>query len=309
MPYSIGLRVYQIALRDKDTGEARNFCGDGGPLDLFAFTQAFIEARKAVTKNTERQRSWYFHRRTENAPPQLCGLIQYGTFGFQSDLIDAETGEINYTRKIDEIEEIPLFFMFSIGENRDSALAAFQNFGSRSCIQMVLDELKREYETSTDKYFMTIQKLMPAEIIQNTYKNEPVKQITLLKRQDSDDIADTYWRRASPSSQKIKLSITATRGGSLGLLNELIPRTDEHRTSLLSYAGIEFEAAKAEVMIAGKRRTVGLVGFDQNSGAIDITDQIIFGPNGHPTFDSILAEANDIVDSFDDRLHGSDHED
>src|SRR5262245_48108074 len=75
------------------------------------FISHFIDAHRTGIQNSELERSWYFELRDED-PGNYRGYIHYGTFGFESNFVDAKTKKRNYRRKTTDVEEIPLYFEF-----------------------------------------------------------------------------------------------------------------------------------------------------------------------------------------------------
>lgn len=62
--------------------------------------------------------------------------------------------------------------------------------------------------------------------------------------------------------------------------------------------GIEFSEVYADVKIGGKYRPVGVFGSDTNAGVIDITEDIVRGADGHPTFQSLTTQCDKILLDF-----------
>tara|TARA_R110000868_G_scaffold80982_1_gene229600 strand:- start:448 stop:627 length:180 start_codon:yes stop_codon:yes gene_type:complete len=52
------------------------------------------------------------------------------------------------------------------------------------------------------------------------------------------------------------------------------------------------------VKIGGKYRPVGVFGGESNTGVIDITEDIVRGVDGHPTFESLTKQCDKILLDF-----------
>jgi hypothetical protein len=63
-----------------------------------------------------------------------------------------------------------------------------------------------------------------------------------------------------------------------------------------------FDRAAVEIDWNGRRRKVNVFGYSGEAGSIDVTDDVKFAANGHPTFASIRDHANDLLGSFAEAL-------
>src|SRR5689334_17411425 len=91
MPSAIGLRSYQLAIRKRGEKGDLPFTSKALSVAPAEFFPRFIEAHKALTRNDEFERSWYFEPRDSNYFGRNFGHIHYGTFGYESKLKDGKT--------------------------------------------------------------------------------------------------------------------------------------------------------------------------------------------------------------------------
>lgn len=70
-----------------------------------------------------------------------------------------------------------------------------------------------------------------------------------------------------------------------------------HREGIFEYEGVSFTKAHAEIRVGGKLRRIGIFGPSSDAGTIDVTDDVKF-KDGHPTFSSLAAQANQLLSSF-----------
>ena len=303
MTFAIALRVYRLSVRAKGEKNPLGFRNGGGPLDLFKALNSFVDNHREVTNLTGKQRSWCFTPAPTNNPQTVYGLVDYGTYGFKSHIVDLETGEIQFTRESTHSEQIPLFFLFDVKAGDKSAFAVFQSFQARSCMQIILDRLAEWYKESFPGYLLDINPLMPAAVIDAAYGDAQVRQLTLVKRSVPHDKADHYLKGAALDLYDLKLVMRARKKGFFGALRSVLPKSQADADALLQYKGIEFSQAKAEVQIGNRKRTVGLFGFSGDTGSVDITESVSKGPDGHPTMESILDEATHLISSYREKLN------
>lgn len=301
MVSAIGLRGYLITAHKKGDRAIIPFNDKEFRVAPRPFLTKFVGSYTTAVKDDEGERSWYFEQLEEDGEGNSKGYTHYGTFGFESNLVDHTTNTSNYQRKVNDVEIIPLFYEFWSPENKNFALAAFQSFQGRSCIGYVMEKLKADFEAQNPGFIMKYQKLLPSDG-NSLYTTAPVKRLRLIKRNASSDITDKYLGNSKPKRVDFEVKLSAGRKGVLGTYNDVTGALKKSDKGLVLHDGIEFSEAVAEVKIGGKFRPVGVFGSDSNAGVIDITGDIKRGDNGHPTFDSLTDQCDTILSDFYDVL-------
>lgn len=304
MSTSIGLRIYKISVKAR--GEAVPLPLDSGALRASVpdFVGKFIGTHASATQNSERERSWYFESRVSSVPSNK-GYVHYGTFGFESNFVDAKTKKKNYRRRTTDVEEIPLFYEFWFPAGEFFGLVAFQSFQGRSCISLVTDAMRESFEAQNPQYMLMLHKVQPGDARNSAYFSSPVKKLRLIKRKVSGDIAEKYFDGAAAEPVDFEVVISARRRKSLGTLSSLFASAEKGGGGVFVYDGMEFPEAMAEVQVGERTRRVGVLGFNGDAGVIDLTDAIERGSDGHPTFASLEREADMLLTDFYLTLSGT----
>jgi len=302
MASAIGLRVYQISVHRKRNPKPLGLTSGDLPIDVPTFITEFVKRHNNSTQNDEMERSWYFEAKDEDGPGNNKGYVHYGTFGFESNFVDTKTKKRNYRRRTTDVEEIPLFYEFWCPENSSFGFAAFQSFQGRSCITLVTSKLREDFEERNKGFTLSFQKILPNDVRGSAYYSAPVKHLRLIKRKTKGDIADRYFDEGSPDEIDLEIVMSARRKESLGALGSLLGSVKSSERSVLTYRGIEFPEAVAEVRVGKKIRRVGVLGINSDAGAIDLTDSIKRGPDGHPTYESLRHETSNILLDFYDTV-------
>lgn len=304
MTSAIGIRVYQlnVKLKHKQKTPSLSLYSADLASAVPTFISRFIAANVLVVKNDTVERSWFFEQKYGDKAGNSRGYVHYGTFGFESNLIDAKTKERKYRRQTTDIEEIPLYYEFWFPEGSDMGFVAFQSFQGRSCIQLVMDKIKEEFDKENPKHTLFYSKLLPNDA--RSLAAAPVKRVRLISRSPSTDLADRYFGDEAPDEFDVELSISAKRKMSLGKLGSLL-RSTSARKSVITYGGIQFPEAVADIRVGKKTRKVGVVGIGSDAGVIDLTDNIKRGADGHPTFKSLEVEVDEILRDFYETLSGA----
>lgn len=305
MPAAIGLRFYKLVarrLRDKEAVD---------PADLNIATPAFLTGFVAdhsdggEVSDAEKERSYHFLPSQPYGLGSVRGHISYGTFGFASRIRNPNRKKAVYNRQADDVEDIPLYFDFWCPPKADFALAALQSFGGKSCVHLVLHEMQKSFEAKNPGFRLHTIKLMGNDSPQSLFADAPVKKLTFIKHNASSDSFNSYRKGKPPKPVDIEISYKARRGGALGTLRDMGSAFIETDKGILLFEGGEFHEAKAEVMVGKRRRPVGLIGPNSDTGTIDVSEAITYGADGHPTFDSIKTQSNEIMRDFYKRLTSS----
>jgi hypothetical protein len=161
-----------------------------------------------------------------------------------------------------------------------------------------------KFEKSNPKFALSFQKILPNDAKGSAFYSAPVKRLRLVKRKASSDIADRYFDNRSPDAIDIEITVSARRNKSLGNLSSLLKSLKGGAGSVVTHDGLDFPEATADIRVGNRTRRVGVLGVNSDAGVIDLTDVIIKGMDGHPTFESIKKETNEILKDFYSTLNG-----
>lgn len=302
MASKIGLRVYLIAVSEVKKRKSIPLNSAGIRTSVASFFSDFAKKHSQVTgaanQDTERERSWYFEPRPSTNITISKGYIRYGTFGFESDLVDSKTRTRKYRRRTDDVEIIPLFYEFwhPPGSNY-YAFVAFQSFQGRSCIELVTSSMRDAFSKQNPGFQLLFKKLLPTGA-SGVYSAAPVKSLRLIKRNAPADVVDRYLKAHVGHAIDFEIRLTARRKGFLGKLGAVTDSLRPAKVGVVEHDGVSFEEAVAEIDFGGKRRPIGIFGHNSEAGVIDLTDAIKRGPDGHPTFDSLSKESRTLLMEF-----------
>lgn len=304
MAFAIGLRAYRISVSvDGKVGDIK-FGTASNEFDFNKYISGFIGQQTQALDNAEQQRSWFLEKKQSNEV-DIKGLVRYGTYGFESRLLDKTTKSESYRRKVSDIEEIPLFFQFRVPEKSNFCLACFQSFQTRSCIQLIFDAMSKYLKKQNPSLRIHFKKLMPENLKGGALFSSGVKKITLVKKSLPRDKADAYLHNIKPEYVNMEVNIKAKRNGILGKLSDFVNFSDSVAgTAVAMLDGVQFDEARADILLGKRRRTVNVFGYSSDSGVIDISEDVARGSDGHPEFVSIAKEASEILDDFYDVLKG-----
>jgi hypothetical protein len=304
MSKAIGLRVYKIVVVEEGHTAALPHNLDDLSVSLDEFVHNFVDAHDEIKQHAQEERSWYFQENDRDEEGQSSGLIHYGTFGFEANLIDGRTKARQYRRKITDIEEVPLFYEFWVPADCSAGLVAFQSFQGRSPINLVTTSMREAFKAKNKGYSLYFYKVMPNDMRGAAYFEAPVKKLRLIRRKVTTDITDKYFDDPEPEEVNFEIVVSARRNRSLGPLRALMSGLHNELKgsgkSVITHKGLQFPEAIAEVNFGGRTRRVGVLGVNQDAGVIDLTDVVDWGPDGHPTYESLKDETDSILSDIHD---------
>lgn len=208
-------------------------------------------------------------------------------------------------RGVEDLEEIPIYFMCYFPNNSRDAYIAFQTYQTRSCAGLVLGHLvglfNQTYEL--EGLMMTASKVMLSGEHDPAVRNASVKELTLIRNRMPVDPFEQYVAN-DVEEIKLKMTIAAVgRGRSLGKYLGYFKSYQNQKDDILIYNGIEFEKAVALVDLGrNKKRKVNLIGYDSSAGSIEISDLVEYNDREFPTIESMTPVFRESISDIAEKL-------
>ncbi len=301
MAAAIGLRIYQTTITKDGEIRPEKLVVGNEVADPHTFIHSYFTDPKIIVADSDVQRSWYVkeYHYADQSKRNLYGVFNYGIYGFESTIVDTKTKNPVHERQVHEAEQIPLTFQLWAPEDCDWAYLSFQSFQARSCVTVVQTAISRSFEKRNPGYRLRFHKLSPSDGQLKSIFDANVKEVRLTKRRVPTDRAETISGKIKLDEANIQLVIQAPRNRVLGTLTDIKERLTTKSTldggSVITFQGSDYEQAAAQVVVGRKRRLVGLIGYNNDAGVIDITNDVSIGKGGHPTPKSVFNESNDIL--------------
>ena len=283
MPSAISLWFYQVQPY-KERGRSPIKASDLPAPSFDKFLKNFVSKQANVTQDDEKQRVWYFDLPSRNKFGEIDGYIKYGAYGFESDLIDSKTKKHRYKRQVGDYEQIDLYYQLWWPPGAAGAILVMQSFQGRSCIGLVNQALLDAFRAAYPDYTLRIRKLMPDNLRGSVFSSAPVRSISLVAKHVHADRRRNYGSSELPEEMEVSVRMTARKAGTFGPLGKLNEKTmAKLRLPVWLVEEKSFDRAAAEIEWNGRKRKVGVFGYSGEAGSIDVTDDVTFGANGHPT--------------------------
>lgn len=305
MTHAVGIRTYQVFASKKGSSEISDPNDSEMKKSVSAFLKDFVSSKSENVKKPELEKTWKIIEKENGNAGNSRGQIKYGRYGYGADLEDIETGQSSYKRKRTDSEIIYLYYRFWTPDKEKFSLFAFSSFSGKSCINIIFDDMRKEFEEINQNHSLKINRLIPANSVTDLYGSYPVKSIRFASRKSFKDDSDKLLRDLFPEISKLSLSLHAKRNQSFGKLQDIIDRfSGSGGSGTFIYNGESFDEAVATVKIGNDLRSVGVFGVNNDVGLIDITDHIVKDDEGLPTYESLNLESGKILEEMYKMIRG-----
>lgn len=191
----------------------------------------------------------FFEMKTFDATREVAGWFESGSYGYKNDIIDIETGKVDYEKTQKHAEIIRHYIRFFVPKGFNEGVALLQTFKGNGIKTLLHDVLRTHFQKKT-----TLNLQMNPLAYKKAFldwENAYTKEIKLTKFQAMDDLADQIKKLGHKESQLI---IKAPTKAAMGRLKDLLdPNSEEY--SVVEYLSPMCAQVKAVVELNGKKRT------------------------------------------------------
>lgn len=306
MAITIGLVPYSVRIRDK---EEHDYCQLNSlpvtPSDFFQILDTYLQDRRTQKSIDSDKKSVIKVDRLDSSLESFSidGLFKSGTYGFAAELENLQTGVVR-NRSINDCEYLPIYYNFQLKAGQNEAILLLQKFGIFGVKTALLSDLSAYINTIDPNLSLEINPLVSDSHIQELMGGA-IKKIRYIKYSVPDDVAEDIDELDNlEDDAEMEMVIKAKRDKFLsipGWMRELF----EGRTAtsdIVEIHGIEYDNVKVEIDLGKKKRTLNLGDIRKLRMNIDVTENVQMAADGHPTFDSIREQAEDILPDLQNAL-------
>jgi len=296
---SIGLAAFAIRIRNRRN---RQSC------DLDSFTPGidFIDVlTRYLTNDQARHRKLsgllkVFKFENLDASGRIVkGIVKTGEYGYESDLIDAQTGLDTHHRTSDEAELLPFYFLALIPSGSDEGILLLQRFKQFGITSIFREIVQRQFNKAFKNHSIEINPLVPDQVLNRIIDESRIVKARFIKFRLPTDTAERLAAGHREDQFEVEYTIKAKQKNHVPLTERIkASMRNETDSNILELENFEYDNVKIEVEVGDKLRTIDLSDLSRVSPNFDITEQVIIGPNGHPTFQSIDQQASQLVGSL-----------
>ncbi len=300
MANSISLAIYTIRVRSLRGTENLQLQGFDISCDLLQDLHLFLTNLSTQSSlDTQNQRR-LFVKRFIPTDRITKGIIETGEYGYESSIVDIQKDTETYRRKIYEAEMLPFYFNVVLPKNSNEGLICFQRLGQHGIKTSFFTAFSSYFIDSHPNYRIEFNQLVAQQMLTKLISEGFIRKVRLIQFGVPKDIEDLFDEPQKEEAGTTEMVISAKRNGQL----PLIPRLKEvlvgqrRVTNFVELEGFDYQRVKVEFVINGKHRIVDLSQLDDLNALYDITQDIVIGQNGHPTFESIDRVAQEITNEI-----------
>ncbi|MEG3439075.1 hypothetical protein V0288_18260 [Pannus brasiliensis CCIBt3594] len=222
---------------------------------------------------------------------RIYGLVQSGSYGTTSEMIDITTQRSVYRRRPEDAEIMPFFFMLSFRKGANEVIFLIEKVGNYGVKDNLIGFFKKY--VAEQKLTLHCKQFIMRNVIEQIFERGIVKTMRFIRYNVSTDIFDNTLDNGHQEIYLEKEIIL--KGKNLPISEKLrcliheIPymgRPPEVR-ELFALEEEEYDDLKIEVEIGGRQKTIDLNNLFRINSSIDITDEVIIEQGGHPSFESL----------------------
>lgn len=273
--HNISGRAFMDIIEDEANNNLNVYSDDTDSEQIFTFDNI---SRKIV-KNESGQ----------NIYEILFLKVKTGEYGIESEIIDKETGEVSYKKKVAEADILPFgcCIMIPSGEYA-SGVIILQSTG-RNGIKKVMFRRLNEYIKKVDNNFRCYMGAIVPKVYMERYLNNGIlRSIRLIRYSIPNDVADSYGIDRGIKDVVEERVIRKPRGFLKRNIDAIksCMNGDKRYDEIIQIDDFEVDDLKLDFRMGSRTKTISMKNLDNIVASDDVTDDVVL-ENGSPTFDSL----------------------
>lgn len=309
----ISLTSYLIKVKDKNTGNYFKFNeikdDNGNEYSFYEIMNEYFSSRKNSYSDNENDKKIlnvyknnYKKEKDGNLVKYhlLKGIIQTGSYGYSSEIYNTETGEIEFRKPPTSAEMLPFFYGLYL-PNEEKGICIFQRFKQFGIKYTFESNLKDFVNKNYSFLSIEINPLLPDDYLRNFFDKGNIKKLRFVKYEVASDITDRIGGRGADSKVgEVEYVIKAKRRKNLPVnskFSNLLNNKGDIK-EMFEISNFKYDNIKVELKLNGVIKTINMENIENLNGSYDVTDDVEYGKNGHPTYISIGKTSKNYAESF-----------
>lgn len=309
---TVTLSCYEITITkkgEKDTPLSLSDFNNGN--DLFNFLKNYIpnwnyetNSDSKIVDDEELQKvlrlrpnTISFYGRT------ISGIVETGEYGYESDIINKETGKQTHKRTRNEASMLPFYFIIQVHRNFKKGILILQRFKQFGVYSIFSTTLRKEFQNQNEDYLLSFNPLVSKELVDKFIDGGIVSRISFKNLNGASQLSSYYDDGIDfdESDLYTEFNIIAKRGKKLPFLGKIKKFRSGNIDigNLVSINDFEYNTVSVTITLNGHRRTMDLSALNKLGAFYDITNEINFNEvSGHPDFDLVAKQAKEILEDI-----------
>lgn len=270
-----------------------------GQLDTFNILKDFLNSKSAAYEIIDELKQVYKFQDVTVSPEtrEIYGWLMAGTYGLKTQIINIETGKVDFEKAQNNSEIIPHYFHFFLPVGFNEGVAIFHSYRNHGVKTLFSDMFAPHFNEQT-KLHLQMRPLSYDKALA-AWQEASAKELRITKFNGLSDLADQL---KGLGHQEQELTLKPPRKHSFGKLKDFFNKDSEQAKAVevLSNLG---HLVKSVVEINGKRRTFSVGMNDSNSVCqIDLDDGVKLA-HGIPVLTSIHVWTRGIIHEYAESLY------
>lgn len=227
----------------------------------------------------------------------LEGVIMYGESGTSEVVVNSNNGKYLYTKKKEDAPLKPFFFKFYIPENSVVGFLIVESMSSSGIATIIQRNLLNFYSQKDNDAILKIQPVGISELADSAMeKSKGVKRITLRSISNAGfNVSKLAGDYVTNKDYTVDYVIKAKSVLFQKNLFDKLRLSRNTQSQFYEIDGQNFEDISVTMNIDGHERTLSVGQFSKLGTSMDITNKIVKGDDGYPTYDSINKQAMILI--------------
>jgi len=253
-PYTI--RCHDPLKKGKKTEDSYSPLGAIGAFDTYKIFKDFIQSKGAKYHNIEESKQIYcFMNFTfDDAKREFRGIIKSGAYGSRTDIVNVDTGNVDFKRLEKNAEVLGHYVRFYVPEKMNEGVVLLHNQKNVG-IKTLLYELLREEFALKTKRVLQMHPLAYEKAF-SEWQKAVAKEIKLVKFKGMGSIEDQI-KKLGHNEAEQDVIIKAPRKSGLGSLKDYFTEGSDQRAAIEVLTPLCAEV-KTVVEMGGRKRTFRL---------------------------------------------------
>lgn len=311
----ITLRLYFVKIRKEK--EVENFL----PISRFGQNHDLIDflhneiANWRTTDETkivkDEAQSKILRRHSRNfslGTRSVFGLLESGEYGHEAALVNADTGQDSYKKKLKDAEMIPFYFHLHIPSDGTVGLLVLQTYKQFGVQGIFTSAISKAFRQKHPEFIIEFNPLFSKELVDKFLNEGSISKISFRDTDVNSKFSDFIPNVKIPREFfDIEINVIAKRRrkGPKRFADAISGLIKGHHklNQLVELKNFETSETKVVANLNGRQRTVDIDKLDSIGSFFDVTNEMGWNNNTmQPTFDSVHAAAKTILDDTIDSL-------
>lgn len=294
---SIGITAYAIGIQNRVENQSYllNSLNNAGFIQMY---NDFIDENSNKYENNQKFEKVFkfedckIQEHSNNNMPvfnYIVGKIKTGSYGYESEIINTITGNIEYNKNMEDAEVMPFFFILAVPvgdvERGVIILQSHGIFGIKTIFQ---DALSSYLKSINPDYELILGNIAPTAYIERYLTEGILQKIRFFRYNIPHDISNQIGINNGVKESYEEYTINKPIGfirNKGDRIRECI-RGQREISNIVRIDDFEYDNIKLEFQLGKRRKTINLANIDNLNLSEDITNEVDL-VGGHPTFDSM----------------------